>query len=613
MTDNPLQLASDFTAPSREDWEAEVLKVLNRRRPEGKELNIEQAMKRLRTVTVDGLTIEPLYTRTDDPELGHPGIAPYVRGARVRTGAVQAWDVRQLHEDPDVAFTNAQILKDLERGATSVHLRLGSDAIAPADLPAALQGFMPTLAALSVSSTEDQVAAATAMRDYWGDADKTLLHGNFGLDGLALAAVTGGKADLSPHREWVEIALNYPRARALTVDVLPYDYAGASDVQQLAYAIATGIEYLRDLTEAGYGPEIGMAQIQFRVSADTDQFMTIARLRALRALWNRVGEVLGAPEAKRGALQHAVTSRRMYTRDDPWVNVLRMTIATFGAAAGGADRITTLPHDTVHGLPTDFSRRIARNVQLLTSEESNVGRVADPAGGSWYVESLTDQLAEAAWKLVQELDTEGMIAAVESGKVAEQIAATNETRAKRLATRQQPITGVSMFPQLEEAPLEVRPRPAAPARTGLQQTRDSEVFEGLRDRAAATDPKPEIMLACLGAPRDFGARETFTSALLSVAGIAHPTTEGGTAAEIAEQAKGQQIVVLCSSGKVYAQQAIEVAKALKDAGVGTVYIAGKKSETGDEAADAVIDGEIFAGMDVVAFLGSALDKLGVAK
>ncbi len=612
MTDNPLQLASDFAAPSQEDWEAEVLKVLNRRRPEGKELNIEQAMSRLRTVTVDGLTVEPLYSHVDQ-ELGHPGVAPYVRGARVRTGAVQAWDVRQLHEDPDVAFTNEQILKDLERGATAVHLRIGPDAIAPADVPAVMRGFLPGLAAMSVSSNDDQVAAATAMRDFWGDTDKSTLHGNFGLDGLALAAVNGTKADLAPHAEWVRIAQDYPRARALTVDVLPYDYAGASDVQQLAYAIATGIEYLRDLEAAGIGPEVGMAQIQFRVSANTDQFTTIARLRALRALWNRVGEVVGAPAKVRGALQHAVTSRRMYTRDDPWVNVLRMTIATFAAAAGGAERITTLPHDTVHGLPTDFSRRIARNVQLLASEESNVGRVADPAGGSWYVESLTRQLADAAWQLVQELDADGMIAAVESGRVAEQIAATTAERTKRLATRKQPLTGVSMFPQVVEEPLDVRPRPAAPARNGLRQIRDSEVFEALRDRAGAADPKPEIMLACLGARRDFGARETFTSALLSVAGIAHPTSEGGTAAEIAERVAGQKFVILCSSGKVYAAQALEVAKAVKDAGVPTVYLAGRKAETKDPEVDSLIDGEIFDGMDVVAFLSTALDKLGVAK
>lgn len=611
MTDTPLLLAGDFATPTREDWEVEVLKVLNRRRPEGKELTIEQAMKRLRTVTVDGLTIEPLYTRTDE-HLGHPGVTPFTRGARVRTGAVQAWDVRQLHEDPDVAFSNQQVLKDMERGATSLHLRIDPDAIAAADLPAVLNGFLPELAPLSVSSVTDHVAAATALKDFWAGSDKAKLHGNFGIDGLAQAALQGTAADLGPHREWVRTALEYGHVRALTVDVLPYDDAGASDVQQLAYAIATGIEYLRDLEDAGISPEVAFSQIQFKVSADTDQFMTIARLRALRTLWARVGEVVGVPAAKRAALQHVVTSRRMFTRDDPYVNLLRITIAGFAAAIGGADRVTTLPHDTVHGLPTDFSRRMARNVQLLASEESNIGRVADPAGGSWYVEALTAQLCEKAWTLVQEIESEGMIAALADGRIADQIAASNAERDKRLSTRNQPITGVSMFPLTAEPEVEVRPRPAAPKLGGLQPVRDSQLFEALRDRSTAAGT-PEIFLACLGERRDFGPREMFTTALVNVGGIATPSSEGGTPEEIAAKAAGQSFVVLCSSAKVYAAQAVPVAKALKAAGVANVYIAGSKKEAASDEADAVIDGEVFAGMDVVAFLGDALDKLGVAK
>ncbi|WP_028707332.1 methylmalonyl-CoA mutase family protein [Propionicicella superfundia] len=610
MTDTPLQLASDFASPTREDWEAEVLKVLNRRRPEGKELTIEQAMTRLRTVTVDGLTIEPLYTRLEE-HLGHPGVEPFTRGARVRTGAVQTWDVRQLHEDPDVAFTNQQVLKDMERGATALHLRIDPDAIAPADVPAALNGFRPELAPLSVSSLTDHVAAATALRDFWEGNDPAKMHGNFGIDGLAQAALQGTAADLGPHREWVQIALGYGHVRALTVDVLPYDNAGASDVQQLGYAIATGIEYLRDLEAAGIAPEVAFSQIQFKVSADADQFMTIARLRALRALWARVGEVVGVPAGKRAALQHVVTSRRMFTRDDPYVNLLRITIAAFAAAVGGAERITTLPHDTVHGLPTDFSRRMARNVQLLVSEESNIGRVADPAGGSWYVEALTKQLGDKAWALVQDIESEGMIAALASGKVADQIGEANAERATRLAKRTQPITGVSMFPQTTEPEVEVRPRPAAPELGGLRPVRDSEVFEALRDRSATG--APEVFLACLGARRDFGPREMFTTALLNVGGIATPSSEGGTPAEIAARAAGRKFAVLCSSGKVYAEQAIPVATALKEAGVETVYIAGSRKEAASAEADTVLDGEVFAGMDVVAFLGDALDKLGVAK
>lgn len=616
MTDTPLLLAGDFTTPSREDWEAEVLKVLNRKRPEGKELTIDQAMARLRTTTVDGLTIEPLYTETDQ-QLGHPGVMPFTRGTLVKTSPMTTWDIRQLHEDPDVAFTRTQVLADLERGASSLWLRVGSDAIAADDLAAVLDGVQPDLAPISVSSIEDQVAAAKALVSYWKGAHAHHARGNLGLDALALAARTGNAPDLGAQAEWVAAALaELPAVRALTVDVLPYDDAGAGDIDQLAFAIATGVAYLRDLEAAGIAPADAFGQIAFRVSANADQFTTIARLRALRRLWARVGEVSGVPAGSRGAVQHAVTSWRMVTRDDPWVNLLRGTIATFAAAVGGAEIITCLPFDAAQGLPDELSRRLARNTQLLAAEESNIGRVSDPAGGSWFVESLTDQLSARAWASFQEIEAAGgMATALTSGLVAAKIGATTAERAKRLATRKQPITGVSMFPKPDEEPLTVRPRPAAPERAGLAPHRDSEVFEALRDRSAAADPKPAVFLACLGARRDFGARETFISALLGVAGIDRPSSEGGSPEEIAAKVaeSGARQVILCSSAKVYAAHAMDVARAIKQAGVPTVFIAGRRTETGADDVDSVIDGEVFDGMDVVAFLEQTLDRIGVAK
>lgn len=616
MTDTPLLLAGDFETPSREDWESEVLKVLNRKRPEGKELTIDKAMARLRTTTVDGLTIEPLYTRAER-ELGHPGVTPFTRGTLVKTSPMVTWDMRQLHEDPDLEFTRRQVLLDLERGASSLWLRTGSDAIAADDVAAVLAGVQPDLAPISISSAEDQVAAAKALVAYWKVADARRARGNLGLDALALAARTGQTPDLGGQAEWVSATLaELPAVRALTVDVLPYDDAGAGDVDQLAFAIATGVAYLRDLEAAGIAPADAVGQIAFRVSANADQFMTIARLRALRRLWARIGEVSGVPAGARGAVQHAVTSWRMITRDDPWVNLLRGTIATFAAAVGGAEIITCLPFDAAQGLPDELSRRLARNTQLLAAEESHVGKVSDPAGGSWYVEELTDQLATKAWAGFQEIEARGgMVEALVSGMVADRIGATSAERGKRLATRAQPITGVSMFPNPDEEPLAVRPRPTPPERHGLAPRRDSEVFEALRDRAAAADPRPAVFLACLGARRDFGARETFTSAMLGVGGIDRPTSEGGSPEEIVAQVRqaGARFVILCSSAKVYASQAVEVARALKEAGVPTVYIAGRKSETASDEVDSVIDGEVSAGMDVVAFLSDALSRIGVAK
>lgn len=573
-------------------------------------------MKRLRTVTVDDLTIEPLYTETSVP-LGHPGVMPFTRGTMVKTSPMTGWDIRQLHEDPDVDFTKREVLADLERGASSVWLRAGSDGIAVDDIATVLGGVQPDLAPISISSAEDQVAAAKALVAFWKGAGARRARGNLGLDALALAARTGEAPDLGAQAEWVSATIaELPAVRALTVDVLPYDNAGAGDVDQLAFAIATGVAYLRDLEAAGVSPAAAFGQLAFRVSANADQFMTIARLRALRRLWARVGEVSGVPANARGAVQHAVTSWRMITRDDPWVNLLRGTIATFAAAVGGAEIITCLPFDTAQGLPDEFSRRMARNVQLLAAEESNIGRVSDPAGGSWYVEELTDSLAGKAWEAFQAIEAAGgMVTALTSGLVAERIAATTAERATRLATRKLPLTGVSMFPKPDEEPLQVRPRPAAPERHGLAPRRDSEIFEVLRDRAAAADPKPAVFLACLGARRDFGARETFTGAMLGVGGIDRPSSEGGTPDEIVAKVTeaGAKFVVLCSSGRVYAEQAVPVAKALKEAGIDTVYIAGRKTETASDEVDSVIDGEVFDGMDVVAFLGEAMDRIGVAK
>ncbi|MCL2780449.1 MAG: methylmalonyl-CoA mutase family protein [Actinomycetia bacterium] len=611
MTEAPLQLAGGFPISTAEDWETEVLKGLNRRRPAGKELTIEQAMVRLRTVTADQLTIEPLYTDHPGP-LGYPGVAPFTRGATVRSGAMDAWDVRALHEDPDVAFTNAQIRADLDRGAASLWLRLGEGAIPTAALADILAGVGADTP-ICVSGP-DRRAAAAALAAHWAGAGAGA--GNLGIDPLGEAAVTGAAADLSDLARWVAEAERWPGARALVVDTLVYDDAGAGDVEQLAYAAATGVAYLRALEEQGVAPERAVRQFLFRVSANADEFATIARLRALRRIWARVAQVCGAPAASAGAAQHAVTSWRMVTRDDPWVNLLRGTIATFSAAVGGAEAITVLPFDAARGLPTDFSRRLARNTQLIAAQEANIGRVNDPAGGAWTFERLTDQLAEKAWALFQRLEAGGgMAAALASGQVAEQIAAVNAERAKRLATRRQPITGVSMFPKDGAESVETRPRPATAPTGGLAPIRDSAVFEALRDRAAAATPHPAVFLARLGEQRDFGARETFTAAMLAVAGFDRPSCAGGSPDEVAAQAaaSGARLVIMCSSAKVYAEQGCAVATALKAAGVGQVWIAGRRAETGCEHAAEVIDGEVFDGMDVVEFLDRAMDLMGVAK
>ena len=618
MTDEWMVLAGDFPAPTQEEWDREVLKALNRKRPPGSELTIEQAMKRLTTITVDGMEIDPLYLKPDDQHLGYPAQSPFTRGSELPNPKVP-WIVAQLVEDPDAGRANEAVLADLNAGGTGVWLRVDPDAIAPSDVAAVLKGVHPEAAPIMVSSVSAQAEAAQALLDFWAESGQTAIEGNLGIDPLAVAAVTGARADLSDLASWVATAKKYA-ARALTIDVTPYDNAGAGDVDQLAFAIASGIEIVRALDAQGVTPDEAFGQILFRVSATADEFLTIARLRALRRLWARVGEVLGVKEENRGAIQHAVTSGRILTRDDPWVNLLRATIGTFSSAVGGAEIISVLPHDTVYGLPTRFSRRIARNIQLVVGEESHIGQVKDPAGGAWVFESLTEQMAEKAWARVQEIEAlGGMAEALATGKVAQWIDATSAERARRLATRKLPLTGVSMFPKQDEEPLtDFVERPPRPDYKGLAPRRDAEVFERLRTRARVYElehgAKPNILMACLGEQRDFGPREQFASNLLLVAGLGFPELAGPTPEEIVAEARrlGTDMVILASSPKVYAAQGLAAAQAAKDAGL-NVWIAGRVTEIGDDKAKELVDGEIFDGMDVVAFLTDTEDRLGVAK
>ncbi|MEL4505340.1 methylmalonyl-CoA mutase small subunit [Luteococcus sp. H138] len=614
-------LASDFAKPGMDKWREAAAKVLNRGRPEDKLLTGDQAVARLVTTTVDGIEIAPIYTLEDAPEnLGVPGVAPFTRGTTVHNGEADAWDVRALHEDPDAAFTSQAVLTDLERGASSLWFRIDPDAVKAEDLARNLEGVLLELITVEVSSRTDQEAAAEALLSVMDASDKPRNHKSavLGLDPIGLAALNGSSPELGSLAEWVKKLDGMRASRAIVVDATIWHNAGAGDVHELAFALATGAEYVRALVEQGLTPDQAFDTIDFRVTATVDQFATIAKLRALRTAWSKVGEVFGVTEAKRGARQHAVTSWREITRDDAYVNMLRATISTFGAGIGGAEAITVLPFDTAWGLPGDFSRRIARNTQVILAEESNIVRVNDPAGGSWYVEALTKKLAEAAWGVFGKIEAAGgMVKALADGLPKAELEPVIAERAKRLATRKKPITGVSEFPNPEELDVTTaRPRPEAPKFAGLEWHRDSEVFEAMRD-AVKAQPNATVFLACLGERRDFGAREGFAGNLFHVAGLPTPKAEGGSTEEIVEAFKqaATPVACLCSNAKVYAEQALPVAKALKEAGAKVVYLAGNLKELGEGASEAegVIDGTVAMGANVVELLGTTLDTLGVSK
>ncbi len=608
-----MELASGFPGRTHEQWQALVAAVVNKSRPEDRRVDAAAAEASLRTDLPGDLVIDPLYLRPAGARsLGAPGAMPFTRGRALRDPD-QPWDVRQLHDDPDRDVTRAAILDDLEHGVTSVWIRVGAAGLPAEALEHVLADVRLDLAPIAVTSVDGQAEAARALL--------TLLQGhpasrgNLGLDPIAAAARTGRPADLAPLAELTRAALATDgRITAITVDSRTYRDAGADAVDEIGYAVATALAYVRHLEAAGITPAEAFGQVEFRVSATADQFLTIAALRALRRLWARVGEVLAVPEADRGARIHAVTSLRMFTRHDAMVNVLRCTVAAFAAAVGGADAITVLPYDSALGLPEKFSRRLARNTQILLADESNVGRVTDPAGGSWYVEALTDEVAAKAWAAFQEIEAAGgMVDALAEGLVAARLDAARAADAATLATRRQPITGVSMFPNLDEELPARRPRVDVTAEAGaLLPHRDAEAYEALRDRAAAAraaGADPSVVIAALGARRDFGARETFVSNLLAAGGVRAVVMEGDADAVAAEvSARHTPLVVLASSDKGYAAHAAAALDGLRAAGVERILVAGRASELGERRGD--VDGEVRDGMDVVAFLDDLLTRLG---
>ncbi|MET7326678.1 methylmalonyl-CoA mutase subunit beta [Nonomuraea sp. NPDC005650] len=580
-----MELATGFESISRDGWRALAVEVL---RKSG--IETEAPEEALSTATYDGVTISPLYDLDDLPgDPGLPGEAPYVRGARGTPG----WEVRQRHAvaDPEA------VLADLENGVTSLWLVVGDGAIPVDALGAVLKDVYLDLAPV-VLEAGDQVREA---------AEVLFGRGGAVLGNLGASAVTGPGLELA--RRCVD---GFPGLRAITVDATPYHDAGGSDAEELGCSIAQGVAELRALTGGGLSVEQALGQIEFRYAATADQFATIAKLRAARRLWARVAEVCGAPGGAAGhggQRQHAVTSSAMMTARDPWVNMLRTTLACFAAGVGGAEAVTVQPFDACLGLPDAFSRRIARNTQALLLEESGLGRVIDPAGGSWYVERRTADLAERAWAWFQEIEAAGGITRA-AGPVSERIAATRARRADDIAHRRFPITGVSEFPNVHEKPVRPpTPAQAAPETGGLPRVRYAEEFEALRDLADAQPERPTVFLATIGPVAAHTARAAFAANLFQAGGLDTETAGPGADPEQIATAfamSGASVACLCSTDKLYAQHAAAVATALRKAGARKVWLAGKGEYEG-------VDGNLFAGCDALAVLRQTFDHLEVTR
>lgn len=648
-----LSLAADFPAATHERWLKLVEGVLK-----GADFK-----KKLVGRTHDGIEIQPLYPKAEGAQLI----------AREEAGR---WRISQRVDHPEPAKANELALLDLENGADALTLLTRG---APAargfgvrinsldDLDRALSGVMLDLIHLRLDAGGHgrQMAALTlALAERRGHklSDLSL---DLGLDPVGAMASMGRMS-----ASWDAMAQRMGdtlrdlmgkgfQGRAFLADGRAYHEAGASEAQELAAVLATGVGYLRALEAQGHDLAAARDALSFLLVADADEFLTVAKFRALRRLWAKVEQACGlAPKPIR---LHAETAWRMTTRRDPWVNLLRTTVATFSAGIGGADSITVLPFTAALGLPDAFARRLARNTQSVLLDESNLWRVADPAAGSGGFEALTDALCEKAWGLFQEIEREGgILKSLRGNALQARIATVRATRDKAIATRKEPITGTSEFPNIHEADVSVlmatppaqekaasasqqAPQPtettfaalvqmasdgasmdrlastasgpAPVAIAPLPSTRTAEAFERLRDLSdahlARTGSRPKVFLANLGPVSAFTARATFAKNFFEAGGIEAITNDGFSDQNTLKQAylaSKAQLSCICSSDEIYATHAVEAAETLKNSGSSAIYLAGRPGDNEQQWTSAGISTFVFAGCDTLAVLSEALEK-----
>ncbi|MGX1775794.1 methylmalonyl-CoA mutase family protein [Nocardia brasiliensis] len=579
----------------------------------------EEPEQLLDETTYDGLTIAPLYTRRNErPEQPLPGTFPFVRGGDATRDVHRGWHVSAYFGGSAAAAVNREIMAGLESGISALWLGVGERGVASADLPAALSGVLFDLAPLTLDAGEATAEAAAqlfAALDGYDATDRADIRVSLGAAPLTSRFAERGDLGLTETITLAETAAGRAETvRAITVDGTAFHDAGASDAQELGAAVAAGLAYLRALTER-LDIADALEQLTFRFAATDDQFATIVKFRAARQLWARVAHVCGAPDFG-GAPQHAVTSAAMMTQRDPWVNLLRTTLAAFGAGVGGADAVTVLPFDSALpagelGVSKSFADRMARNTQLLLLEESRLGFVQDPAAGSWYVEDYTSELATKAWEFMQEIEAAGgYLAALDSGLLAERIAATKAARDADVAHRKTAVTGVNEFPNLAEQPL------SETARQAGRVARYGAAFEQLRNRSdaylAAHGARPKALLVPLGSVAEHNVRVTFIANLLASGGIESinpgPLAIDGIAAAATEA--GAPIAVLCGADKRYGAEAGAAVEQLRAAGVETVLLAGAAKAVAELSDAQRPDGFLAAKIDAVAALSGLLEKVG---
>jgi methylmalonyl-CoA mutase len=583
-TTKQLNLSKDFSPPKWEEWKQLVRDGL-------KGADYDKAMK---TRTYEGITLEPIYRREDIRDLGFadtmPAQAPYVRGNDPQKLITEGWYVAQAQTQKDLKALNEILHRELMRGLSMVNLKLrhddfpdGISITSVKDLETALKGIDLVAAPLFVQMDVDDKDIFPMLDEYISAAGGSVrdLKGCLGFDPssefarkgylpLPLDELWGKVADAVIHR-----ANRAPQLRCFIIDGTVYEAAGASSTQELAMVLDTAIGYIQGMMAAGMDINTVAPLFAVKLALGSNFFVEIAKIRAFRLLWAEMIKAFGGNENSQKVWIHGKTATFNKSTYDLYVNMLRTTTESFSGVIGGVDSLQTDTFDAIATAETPFAKRIARNQQLILAEEAHFAKVADPAGGCYYIESLTAQLAEIAWSMMQELEQDGgMIKSLKAGKIHERIAHTAKARIDAVHKRRDVFVGVNMYanpedkavPKLKAPQLKPDQAPVQLKQGALPRLRAVSALEELRTQIAQKAPR--ILLINIGTVAEYKARADFASGYLQIGGFAVDAQQSFVSAEqaiAAAQSSDADAFCLCSTDARYEQLVEPLCNALKPA------------------------------------------------
>lgn len=577
------RLMADFPAVSTEKWE----EVINA------DLKGAPYDKKLIWRTSEGFSVRPYYRAEDLKSIKYldsaPGEFPYVRG--VKTNG--SWLVRQTIKVEDVKQANEQAKKVLMLGVTSIGFVINNKEFTAADLNELLAGICVQSVETAFSGCgAANVASLFIDKVSKENLDPEKVFATFGIDPLKRASLKGSICENGKCFDKIAALIKkgekYKRVRFISVGGVLFNDCGANAVQELAFSLAMGHEYIVQLMERGLTIDQVAPSIKFNMPIFVNYFMEIAKFRAGRMLWANIAAAYNPSRGCSSKMRvHATTSTWNMSIYDPYVNLLRGTTEAMSAAIGGVDSIEVLPFDNAWAAPSDFSSRIARNSQLLLKEESHFDQVADPAAGSYYIETLTGLVAEKAWELFKEVEAQGgYLSALKAGFIQSQIKATADKRKTDMATRRAILLGVNEFPNFNET-IEDKSVVAGMAKNcgcgcgdkkeweTLVPFRGGEAFEAMRLKTDLSGKAPKAFMLTCGALSFARARSQFASNFFGCAGIASIDNTHFKSVEVGVKeaiASGAGIVVVCAADDDYATLAVEAYNGLK--GKAIVVVAG---------------------------------------